>query len=430
MALHLVTGYKGSAHITAGDQGAFNAGCVGLGEYVFQTGRMFEAEIVTGAVRLYDGSLCMQGRHIHLNPTEFLDAIISPGTQSMNRNDLIVVRYEKNTSTGVESANFAVIQGASTTGEAVDPAYTKGNILSGAVSHDMPMYRVKLSGLNIVAVEPLFEVVAPLRDLQNSFYKQNLLVNGDFNCCQRDETTWEVADEVKYSFDMWRIHQIKMTLRDNGLRVARYSGSVQGYLTQFVKVAGLAEMYTISLKANGQVYSFTTKVTGTIAEKVFDKFKIGLLYQSDTKEIKVNFCPLTTEYVTVKYIDLFEGGMAYPHKTEDVATAMMRCRQYVQFNGFTSPVMTYNGTTDKKFAYEFLLPFDKPLSKDATVTECSWQYLNHLVQWTKGTEFEVMTNSHDYCKRIRLPYGAEMFSNGNAVHGTYIVSCEPHPDGD
>ena len=47
MSVHLVTGYQGQAHITSADQGAFNAGCVGEGEYVFATGNMLCANIVT-----------------------------------------------------------------------------------------------------------------------------------------------------------------------------------------------------------------------------------------------------------------------------------------------------------------------------------------------------------------------------------------------
>ena len=41
----------------------------------------------------------------------------------------------------------------------MDPEVTEGDIRSGATQHDMKLYRVRLEGLNIVAVEPLFMVL-------------------------------------------------------------------------------------------------------------------------------------------------------------------------------------------------------------------------------------------------------------------------------
>ena len=192
MALHLVTGYKGAAHITSADQGAFNAGCVGLDEYVLTNGKRFEALAVSSnTIRIYDGSLCMQGRHVNLDAGTYIDVSIANGTQSMNRNDLIVLRYTKNIASGAESVAFTVIQGTAGVGTAVDPLYTQGDILSGERTHDMPLYRVKLSGLNIEAIEPMFRVVSPLADVQHGFYRQNLLINGDFQCNQRGKKTYD-----------------------------------------------------------------------------------------------------------------------------------------------------------------------------------------------------------------------------------------------
>ena len=45
MSLHLVTGYKGTAHITSADQGVLNAMSVGAGDYVFTKGKKFEYPI-------------------------------------------------------------------------------------------------------------------------------------------------------------------------------------------------------------------------------------------------------------------------------------------------------------------------------------------------------------------------------------------------
>ena len=164
MGLDLVTGFKGTAHITATDIGAFNAGVVGTGEYVMPTGKQFEAQVISNnQIRIYDGDILMQGRHITLKKDTYEDVVIANGLQGMNRNDLIAVRYTKYSTTVVETAILVVIQGVSTDGTASDPSYTTGDILSGeCLLHEMPLYRVPLSGLNVGKLVPLFTVSSSL----------------------------------------------------------------------------------------------------------------------------------------------------------------------------------------------------------------------------------------------------------------------------
>ena len=166
MALHLVTGYKGTAHITSADQGAFNAALIGTEDYVCKNGRQFEAQIMTNnSVRIHDGDLLMQGRHVNLKVDTYEDVTIENGAQGMNRNDLIVCRYAKDATRGQEAALFAVLKGTPTEGTASDPAVTSGDILGGAILHEMPLYRVRIEGLSIVAIEKLFSMVSPVIDV-------------------------------------------------------------------------------------------------------------------------------------------------------------------------------------------------------------------------------------------------------------------------
>lgn len=178
MALDLVTGYKGTAHITAEDVGAFNAGIFGSGEYVLNSGNKFSASLTSNnTVKILDGDLVMQGRHITLKKDTFEEVTIENGTSGMNRIDLIVARYTKDSNTGVENVAFAVIKGTPTSSTATDPEYTTGDILSGACTlHEMPLYRISLSGLTAGTPEAMFEVV-------NSFD------NGDLPITSSEEDT-------------------------------------------------------------------------------------------------------------------------------------------------------------------------------------------------------------------------------------------------
>lgn len=434
--LHLVTGYKGSAHVTSADQGVFNAMSIGAEEYVFTNGRRFEAQVISNnAVRIYDGSLMMNGRQVNLDAGSYLDAIITNGTQGMNRHDIIGIRYEINAVTGVESASLVVGEGTPSSGTPTDPINRyPDSILNGANVHDMPLYRVVIEGLSITKVEPLFKVLAPMADIQRSFYRQNMLINGDFQCNQRGGTTWEVGNTVKYSLDMWRIHQVKMQLADNGLRVARYSENTQGYLTQFVKVDELAEKYTISLRADGVVYSFTTAVTGEIAEKEFDRFKIGILYDSASKHIKVNFCPLTTGYVTVKYIDLFEGTVAYPHVKEDPATAMMRCERYIYKGTYHSPILNViEDSSANTYQYVFGIPIHN-MAGDPVLEDCAWYFYGYSApnDNTSGDADDLTTDiksGREWQLKTKVMQ-SKPWEYVTGIRIRYTLSCEHNPNGD
>lgn len=167
MSIHLVTGFAGKEHITSADQGSFNAGMLGTGKYVMNTGNKLAAEIVSNnLVKIKDGDLVNQGRHIRIASDDYEECTIQNGTQARYRNDLIVARYSKNSDTGIESISMVVIKGtASTSSTPPDPSYTSGDILNGALTDDFPLYRVKLNGLSITAVEPLFGPVKSLSEL-------------------------------------------------------------------------------------------------------------------------------------------------------------------------------------------------------------------------------------------------------------------------
>ena len=102
---------------------------------------------------------------------------IANGTQGMNRNDIIVRRYKKDESSEIESTEYAVIKGTPNAGAAVDPEVTTGDIRSGATLHEMALYRVKITGLNITAVEPMFNILKNMASLQKELAELNRFFN-------------------------------------------------------------------------------------------------------------------------------------------------------------------------------------------------------------------------------------------------------------
>lgn len=165
MALHLVTGYAGKSHITAADHGALNASIFGKNDYVVNTGNKFSAVSLTAnSVQILDGEVILHGRQIRMEAGDSDEVTITSGTADQKRNDLICIRYTKNSENGIEEASFVVITGTPDASEPADPEYNNGSILDGTMTVDFPLYRVPLDGLNVGELEALFEVKESLAD--------------------------------------------------------------------------------------------------------------------------------------------------------------------------------------------------------------------------------------------------------------------------
>lgn len=445
--LHLITGHTGRSHITAADQGVQNAITVGAGNYVLANGRRFEAEIISNnTVRVHDGCLMMNGRFVILESGSYQNCGIASGSSGTKRHDIICVRYEMDILTGDESATWFVSKGTASANTPTDPTITNATaIMNGATTYDMPLYRVVINGLTIEKVEPLFQVLAPMSELQHGFYKQNLLLNGDFQCNQRGQKTY-TANKVMYTLDMWRAFNVTVNTRNDGVEVRGLSTSAQGYFTQFIQL-GLLETttYTISAMVDGKLCTFTVTPGGTAKEKDFGTFKISALTLSSwddslpqfnyyNNKLKINICPVGTNTLIINYIDVFEGTVAYPHVKEDSATAMMRCRRYLQCGTYFSPWMWYK-TSGADMAYRCVLPYE-PMVKKPNILNCNaWfydassndEYID-MDGITDITPTDVSAIRDAFELQIVTPLDLNTRCNGFKL--VYILSCEHNPNGD
>lgn len=165
MGLELVTGYWGVEHVTAEQDADRNAGIVGSNCYVLPIGEQLRAEAVTSnMVRIFDGAGMAYGRQFHIEEGAYENVTIENGTAGLLRNDLIVIKYKKDEASGIEGVSFDVLKGASAE-SATDPVANNADIRTGVFESEIPLYRVRLNGLAIEAVEPLFYVPKTVEDL-------------------------------------------------------------------------------------------------------------------------------------------------------------------------------------------------------------------------------------------------------------------------
>ena len=173
MSVELVTGYSGvgrdgepNRHVSSADDGARQAGTVGLGCYVLSTGSKLSATMEdANTLVVADGDAMMYGRHVRMpDATSFT---IPTGVQGQKVSNLAVIRYEVGADS-VESVTPVVLTGEPSAGEPADPEYEDGSILEGATVADMPLYRVVTDGVNAEDPVPLFDLLAPMADLRDS----------------------------------------------------------------------------------------------------------------------------------------------------------------------------------------------------------------------------------------------------------------------
>ena len=167
MAFGIVTGHTGVEHITPSNMKALNAGICGSGQYVMSVGNKLSATLQTSnKVRIMDGYGMMEGCQFGMDAGEYADLTIENGAQGYNRIDLVVARYARNGTTGVESVQLVVIKGTASTGTASAPSYNKGSVMAGTTT-DFPLYQVNLVGLT-PSITALFSVLVPAKDAWDS----------------------------------------------------------------------------------------------------------------------------------------------------------------------------------------------------------------------------------------------------------------------
>lgn len=174
MGVKLMTGATGEQNIQAADDRECLAGITGLDSYIFPTGSQLKATLVdANTVTIGTGAGSLQGSRFRCSTTTTV--AIQSGTQGQSRHDIVGLHFSRETS-GRESMEFRVLTGepASSESAAADPSYTEGDLLKGDAEAFMPLYRVKLSGINAADPEPLFSVLTPLADLGDSVSRHKI----------------------------------------------------------------------------------------------------------------------------------------------------------------------------------------------------------------------------------------------------------------
>jgi len=173
--MKIITGAVEVPQITSNNDGEFNQAIWGDKLVVLPNGSQLGYELISNtSVRILDGDLVFQGRHALIEAGDYDTVNIAAGQNGYNRIDLIVAHYAVD-SNGYESMTLRVIKGTATTGTPSAPSYTQGTIRTGSLVAEEPLYRVRLTGINIALTMVATIADSDLLDLINS---KQPIING------------------------------------------------------------------------------------------------------------------------------------------------------------------------------------------------------------------------------------------------------------
>jgi hypothetical protein len=168
MTMNLITGKAGAPHITSSDQGAMQAGLVGNGNYLLQgSDDKFPAVTMQSANKALVPvlNLVIEGRYARVTAAETVT--IESGVTGRNRNDLICVKYTRD-SNNIETIALAVLKGTATSGTAADPTVPSGSILNNSGTVWIPIARIPISGITAGTPVMLVKQLPPMSQLWDS----------------------------------------------------------------------------------------------------------------------------------------------------------------------------------------------------------------------------------------------------------------------
>lgn len=155
MTIELVDGQAGVAHISSEDKAIIHQAKFSKSDVVFDWGDAFKCSM-SSSNRATVGTGCasIQGLDWHITSAE--SVTISNGSQGMKRNDIICAHYHRDSTSGIETVELAVLKGSPDATAAADPTIPSGKILFGAGDAYMPLWRIPLDGITVGTPVRLF----------------------------------------------------------------------------------------------------------------------------------------------------------------------------------------------------------------------------------------------------------------------------------
>lgn len=160
------------AHIRAEDDASVYQSIFGE-DGVSTVGQACKATVMSNnKVRIADGIICVGGHFARIPYGDYIDCEIDSGQSEKKRNDIIVARFESTGTGGIDTYTCEVKKGKAGS-TATDPEIVQEDLYKAGKVRELPLYRVKIEGLSITAVEQLFTLRKTNEELEKELESLN-----------------------------------------------------------------------------------------------------------------------------------------------------------------------------------------------------------------------------------------------------------------
>lgn len=237
------------AHIYAEDDASIYLSMFG-GDGVSTNGQSCKATVLSNnKVRIADGIICVGGHFARIPYGDYIDCEIKNGQSGKKRNDIIVARFETTGTGGIDTYTCEVKKGTAGS-TATDPEIVQEDLYKAGKVRELPLYRVKIEGLSITAVEQLFTLRKTNEELEKELASLNS--NKKVECFSKT-----VASETNILVDF--SSEVNQIIKNGGKIISAIPGATTNSNNALVygKVAiqALSDWSEVYVRCNSNYYS-------------------------------------------------------------------------------------------------------------------------------------------------------------------------------
>lgn len=217
------------------------------GDGVSTNGQSCKATVLSNnKVRIADGIICVGGHFARIPYGDYIDCEIENGQSGKKRNDIIVARFETTGTGGIDTYTCEVKKGTAGS-TATDPEIVQEDLYKAGKVRELPLYRVKIEGLSITAVEQLFT----LRKTNEELEKELASLNSKIKNFNTDKTLWSgsvINENVELSDSIYNFRWIYIETEDGIASPILIRKDKNKYLTGYGYASNSNTIVTVTIK--------------------------------------------------------------------------------------------------------------------------------------------------------------------------------------
>lgn len=215
--MKIVSGRTGSPHVTSQQFRQMLEGILGQDSYILTSGENLKPELNSNnLLKIRSGMMCHHGCISCVEIGTYDEVTLTNGSHGMQRIDLVVNRYTRNTETEVEKCEWKVITGTAKASSPAVPTYTKGNLQEGDLVDECPVFEIHYNGINVTEVKSLLSVAGSLAELNGKLEEKRYSISQGGSLAIRNQRITKKNNRVSIEAGLYTTGLGNANTRYNG----------------------------------------------------------------------------------------------------------------------------------------------------------------------------------------------------------------------